>query len=95
MARRLLPWDYGVRNLFRRPSRTALTLGGLSIVVLLVLVVVGFIRGLEASLASTGNPNTVLVYALSSGATSKTQRFPLARRRFWPRASAGSARDSM
>lgn len=65
---RLLPWDYGVRNLFRRPSRSALTLGGLTIVVLLVLVVVGFIRGLEKSLAATGNPNVVLVYSLSSAA---------------------------
>lgn len=76
MVRRLLPWDYGVRNLFRRPSRSALTLGGLSIVVLLVLVVVGFIRGLEASLASTGNPNTVLVYALSSGADIENSSIP-------------------
>jgi len=67
-GQRLLPWDYGVRNLFRRPSRSALTLGGLTIVVLLVLVVVGFIRGLEKSLAATGNPNVVLVYALSSAA---------------------------
>ena len=67
MGPRLLPWDYGVRNLFRRPSRSALTFGGLSIVVLLVLVVVGFIRGLEASLAATGQPNVVLVYAMSSG----------------------------
>ncbi|NOY29411.1 MAG: ABC transporter permease [Planctomycetes bacterium] len=67
-GQRLLPWDYGVRNLFRRPSRSILTLGGLTIVVLLVLVVVGFIRGLEKSLAATGNPNVVLVYALSSAA---------------------------
>lgn len=73
---RLLPWDYGVRNLFRRPSRTALTLGGLSIVVLLVLVVVAFIRGLESSLASTGNPNTVLVYALLSGADIENSAVP-------------------
>lgn len=76
MTLRLLPWDYGVRNLFRRPSRSALTLGGLSIVVLLILVVVGFIRGLEASLASTGNPNTVLVYALSSGADIENSSIP-------------------
>jgi hypothetical protein len=40
----------------------------LSIVVLLVLVVVGFIRGLEASLAATGQANVVLVYSISSGA---------------------------
>ena len=76
MARRLLPWDYGVRNLFRRPSRSALTLGGLSIVVLLVLVVVGFIRGLEASLAATGNPNDVLVYSMSSGADIENSAIP-------------------
>ena len=76
MARRFLPWDYGVRNLFRRPSRSALTLGGLSVVVLLVLVVVGFIRGLESSLAATGNPNTVLVYALSSGADIENSAVP-------------------
>jgi putative ABC transport system permease protein len=50
LGQRLLPWDYGVRNLFRRPSRSVLTLGGLTIVVLLVLVVVSFIRGLEKSL---------------------------------------------
>jgi len=76
MARRRLPWDYGVRNLFRRPSRSALTLAGLSIVVLLVLVVVGFIRGLEASLAATGQPNVVLVYSMSSGADIENSAVP-------------------
>ncbi|MGL4554954.1 MAG: ABC transporter permease [Gemmataceae bacterium] len=60
---RLLPWEYGVRNLFRRPSRTLLTLIGLTLVVLLVLVVVGFIRGLENSLAVSGDPRVVLVHA--------------------------------
>lgn len=76
MARRRLPWDYGVRNLFRRPSRSALTLAGLSIVVLLVLVVVGFIRGLEASLAATGQQNVVLVYSMSSGADIENSAIP-------------------
>jgi ABC-type antimicrobial peptide transport system permease subunit len=60
---RLLPWEYGVRNLFRRPSRTGLTLLGLTLVVLLVLVVVGFIRGLENSLAISGDPRVILVHA--------------------------------
>jgi putative ABC transport system permease protein len=73
---RLLPWDYGLRNLFRRPSRSALTFVGLTIVVLLVLVVVGFIRGLEASLAATGNPNVVLVYSLSSTADVENSSIP-------------------
>lgn len=63
---RLLPWEYGVRNLLRRPARTLLTLGALSIVILLVFVVVGFIRGLEESLAVSGDPSVVLVYSLGA-----------------------------
>jgi hypothetical protein len=63
---RPLPWEYGVRNLFRRPGRSLLTLGGLALVVLLVLVVVGFIRGLEASLAVSGDPQVVLVHSLGA-----------------------------
>ena len=64
---RLLPWEYGVRNLLRRPTRTALTLVGLTTVVLLIFVVVSFIRGLESSLAASGESDVVLVYSLSSG----------------------------
>jgi putative ABC transport system permease protein len=60
---RLLPWEYGVRNLFRRPGRSLLTLVALTLVVLLVLVVVGFIRGLEHSLSASGDPRVVLVHA--------------------------------
>ena len=64
---RLLPWEYGVRNLFRRPFRTLLTFLGLTTVVLLVLVVVGFIRGLERSLAVSGDDRTAIVFALGMG----------------------------
>lgn len=63
MLFRPLPWEYGVRNLFRRPGRSALTLLGLTLVVLLVLTVVGFIRGLESSLVVSGDPRVVLVHA--------------------------------
>lgn len=63
---RPLPWEYAVRNLLRRPARTALTLAALVIVVLLVLVVVGFIRGLESSLAVSGHERVVLVHSLGS-----------------------------
>jgi ABC-type antimicrobial peptide transport system permease subunit len=62
----LLPWEYGVRNLLRRPLRTALTLVALATVVMLVFVVVGFIRGLERSLAVSGSPDVVLVYSVNS-----------------------------
>lgn len=61
-----LPWEYGVRNLARRPVRTALTLVALATVVMLVFVVVGFIRGLEQSLAVSGDKNVVLVYSVNS-----------------------------
>ncbi|MBN8624852.1 MAG: ABC transporter permease [Planctomycetes bacterium] len=64
--RRLLPWDYGVRNLMRRPLRSALTLLALATVVLLVFVVVGFIRGLETSLTVSGDPSVVLVYSVNA-----------------------------
>ena len=62
----LLPWEYGARNLARRPVRTALTLVALSTVVMLVLVVVGFIRGLERSLAVSGDADVALVISISA-----------------------------
>lgn len=62
----LLPWEYGVRNLARRPVRTALTLVALATVVMLVFVVVGFIRGLERSLAISGDRDVALVYSVNS-----------------------------
>ncbi|PQO45993.1 ABC transporter permease [Blastopirellula marina] len=67
MFSRTLPWEYAVRNLFRRPLRTTLTCAGLSLVVVLVLVVIGFIRGLERSLAVSGDPRTVIVFSLGMG----------------------------
>lgn len=66
MRSRFLPWDYAVRNLMRRPSRSALTLVALSVVVFLIFIVVGFIRGLESSLAISGDPNAVLVYSVTA-----------------------------
>ena len=62
----MLPFEYALRNLFRRPVRTALTLFALSVVILLVFVVVGFIRGLEQSLGNSGDPQVVLVYSVNS-----------------------------
>lgn len=64
---RLLPWEYAIRNLFRRPLRTALTFMGLTTVILLVFVVVGFIRGLEKSLAVSGDPQVAILFALGMG----------------------------
>ena len=63
---KLLPWDYGVRNLGRRPVRTALTALGLGLVVFLLLLVVGFLRGLENSLEQSGDPEIVLIHNVNS-----------------------------
>jgi ABC-type antimicrobial peptide transport system permease subunit len=60
---RPIPWEYAVRNLLRRPGRSALTLLALTTVILLVLVVVGFIRGLETTLGVSGDPAVVLVHS--------------------------------
>lgn len=73
---RLLPWEYGVRNLFRRPARTGLTLAGLTTVVLLVFVVVAFLRGLETSLAVSGDPRTVLVYSTGAAEDIESSAIP-------------------
>jgi ABC-type lipoprotein release transport system permease subunit len=74
---RLLPWEYGVRNLFRRPLRTGLTLAGLTTVILIVLVVVGFIRGLERSLAVSGDPQTAIVFSLGMGENLEYSSIPM------------------
>ena len=67
MLFRLLPWEYAIRNLFRRPLRTLLTFLGLATVIFMVFVVVGFIRGLEKSLAVSGDPQVALIFSLGMG----------------------------
>ena len=77
MLFRPLPWEYAVRNLFRRPLRTSLTLVGLTIVIAMVFVVVGFIRGLERSLAVSGDPRTAIVYSLGMGRNLEYSSIPM------------------
>lgn len=77
MSFRLLPWEYAIRNLFRRPLRTCLTLGGLTTVIVLVFVVVGFIRGLGQSLAISGNPQTALIFSLGMGENLEYSSIPM------------------
>jgi hypothetical protein len=74
---RRLPWEYAIRNLFRRPMRTLLTFAGLTTVVVLVLVVVGFIRGLERSLAVSGDPQTAVVFSLGMGENLEYSSIPM------------------
>jgi ABC-type lipoprotein release transport system permease subunit len=74
---RLLPWEYAIRNLFRRPLRTGLTFAALTTVVLLVFVVVGFIRGLEQSLTVSGDPNVAIVFSLGMGENLEYSSIPM------------------
>src|SRR5688500_15483546 len=76
LGARLLPWEYGIRNLFRRPGRSLLTLAGLTLVVLLIFVVVGFVRGLEASLAVSGDPQVVLVHSAGAAENVENSSIP-------------------
>ncbi len=77
MRFRLLPWEYAVRNLFRRPLRTSLTFAGLTTVVVLIFVVVGFIRGLERSLRVSGDPKTAIVFSLGMGENLEYSSIPM------------------
>lgn len=74
---RPLPWEYAIRNLFRRPLRTLLTFAGLTTVVLLVFVVIGFIRGLESSLSVSGDERTALVFSLGMGENLEYSSIPM------------------
>jgi ABC-type antimicrobial peptide transport system permease subunit len=72
-----LPWEYGIRNLLRRPMRTGLTLLALTTVVLLVMVVLGFVRGLERSLSVSGDPQTAIVFSLGMGENLEYSSVPM------------------
>jgi ABC-type antimicrobial peptide transport system permease subunit len=73
---RPLPWDYAVRNLWRRPGRSLLTLLGLATVVFLVLLVAAFVRGLEASLATSGDDRVAIVHSLGASENIENSTIP-------------------
>ena len=86
---RLLPWEYAIRNLFRRPLRTTLTFAGLTTVIVLVFIVVGFIRGLERSLAVSGDPRTVVIISLGMGENLEYSSIPMRTSDLVPASVAG------
>ena len=63
---RLLPWDYGVRNLGRSPLRLALSVAGGALVVGLVLAAGAFVRGMEKSLAVSASERNVILLGAGS-----------------------------
>ena len=74
---RPLPWEYATRNLFRRPLQTLLTFIGLTAVLVLVLIVIIFIRGLDHSLSVSGDPDTALIFALGMGNNMEYSSIPM------------------
>ena len=76
---RLLPWEYGVRNLGRSPMRLALSVAGGALVVLLVLAAGAFVRGMEKSLRVSGSEaNVILLGAGSEESLERSEIVPTA-----------------
>jgi putative ABC transport system permease protein len=69
---RLLPFTYAVRNLGRSPGRLVLSLGGSTLVVLLVIAAAAFVRGMESSLKDSGDPRNVII--LGAGSEESVER---------------------
>ncbi len=69
---KLLPIDYGVRNLGRSRLRLALSVLGSAVVVLLVIAAGSFVRGMDRSLKGSGSERNVII--LGAGSEESTQR---------------------
>ena len=63
---RLLPWEYAVRNLGRRPLMLALSVGGSAMVVLMILAAAAFVRGMEKGMQLSSTENNVLLIGAGS-----------------------------
>ncbi len=61
-----LPWDYGIRNVGRRPLASLLVMLGAAGVVSLVLLMGAFVQSLSYSLQDTGNLNNVIILGAGS-----------------------------
>ncbi|RZL10697.1 MAG: ABC transporter permease [Rubrivivax sp.] len=63
-----LPWSYMARNLWVRRVTTALTAGGMALVVYVFATVLMMSEGIEATLVATGQPDNVMVLRKGAGA---------------------------
>jgi len=62
-----IPFSYVWRSLWARRLTTALTLGGLSLVVFVFAGVLMLAKGLEATLVDTGSPDNAIVLRRAAG----------------------------
>jgi putative ABC transport system permease protein len=74
----MLPFSYAVRNLFRSKSRLLQTIGGSTLVVLLVMSAVAINSGMKKVLAASGSPHNVIL--IGAGSEESIQRSEVADR---------------
>jgi putative ABC transport system permease protein len=65
-----LPLKYNIRNLFVRRVSTAMTAGGIALVVAVFVIVMAMVAGLRSTITDTGSPDNLVV--LRKGATTET-----------------------
>ncbi len=70
---RRLPFEYAVRNLARTPTRTMLSFVGSTLVLVLLLGVVGFGRGMSQSLAGSADANILFIGAGSEESVERSE----------------------
>lgn len=63
---RMLPLDYAVRNLSRSVTRLILAVSGSALVVALLLLAGGFVRGMDLALRSSGEVHNVILLGAGS-----------------------------
>jgi ABC-type antimicrobial peptide transport system permease subunit len=78
LTRRLLPFDYAVLNLARRPLRTVLTGLSSALVALLLVATAAFVRGLERSYEATAEDDTAILLNAASQKDVVRSAVPLA-----------------
>lgn len=62
----MLPLDYSIRNLGRSPLRLALSVGGSALVAALAITSVGFVRGMNQALGTSGRADNVMLVGAGS-----------------------------
>jgi len=65
-----IPLKYNVRSLLVRRISTAMTGGGIALVVAVFVIVMALVAGLNSAISDTGDPDNVIV--LRKGATTET-----------------------
>ncbi len=77
MRMRMLPFEYGIRNLLRRPVRSLLTTLALTLVTTLIYCTIGFLQGLTKMLEVSANPDTAIVFSINMGDNLEYSSIPM------------------